>query len=334
MQKIRVYLKHRASNSSDFWREKISSALFRSEVVFRSPENLRQLKLFLEEDIALSPQSIISVGGDGTVNTLIQDLAYTGIGLLVIPGGTANDLANELGNLRNVKRVIHCIRSKEYYNIDLIKINNRYMATNGGIGLGSRVAEKMNLIRTEHPYFKFLMKMTGKRIYSLFLGRELLSMRHRPTHFLIESLEFSKIVNAPIVLINNQAILAGTFNIAPETNNADGKFNVTIFCHPNKKLLVQSILGVMKGKVPKDDPYFISFETDHVYIENLSKEKNVQFFGDGEIIEEGQSYDIRIAKEALKVYSHKRACLTVEENYDVEGTLNFDEINDSNSEIL
>lgn len=157
------------------------------------------------------------------------------------------------------------------------------------------------------------MRFIGKNIYSLFMANELLSMRATPIHILIESSKFKKVFNAPIVLINNQSILAGTFNIAPETNNSDGKFNVTIFCHPDRKLLVACIFKVMRGEIPREDPYFLSFETSHLYLENLNREKKVQFFGDGEIFEDDHCFDIHIAKSALKVYAHKRPCLQGEE---------------------
>jgi YegS/Rv2252/BmrU family lipid kinase len=40
---------------------------------------------------------VLVLGGDGTINEVIQGLACSGIPLGVLPGGTANVLANELG---------------------------------------------------------------------------------------------------------------------------------------------------------------------------------------------------------------------------------------------
>lgn len=306
MQNISVYLNQRAANTDlDYWKGRITRSLFRSNLIFRTPDNLEELHRDLKADIDGQVDAVVSVGGDGTVNTLIQNLANKDIGLLVIPGGTANDLASELGMNENIKKICQCIRNQQVKKIDLIRINDRLMATNGGIGLGGEVAKKINNIRSKYPIFKSLMKASGKSIYSFFVAQELLSVNFDQYHLDITSKEFSGKIKTSCILVNNQPMLAGTFNIAPKTNNSDGKFNVSILTHDSRQKLIQCILQIAKGSLPIDDPNFISFETDKLNIQNLSKGKNPQFFGDGEILhsEETDSFDIEIEKDALKVYS-------------------------------
>ncbi|MBT3585779.1 MAG: hypothetical protein HN509_12815 [Halobacteriovoraceae bacterium] len=304
MQNISVYLNQRASNSSfEFWRSKINRSLFRSQLNYRTPGSLEELHGELNKDIENKVDAIISVGGDGTVNTLIQNLANSEIGLLVIPGGTANDLAHELGNEKNIQKVIQCIRNKDSKYIDLIKINNRYMATNGGIGLGGEVASRVNSLRQKFPLFKNLMKFSGKKIYSFLVAQELLGPAFESYDLLVRSKEFSGQVHASAILINNQPVLAGTFEIAPFTSNSDGKFNVTLLTHPSKQRLIRCVLQVASGQIPKNDPHFTTFETESLEIENLNPEKNVKFFGDGEIFENENKWNISIEPSALKVYS-------------------------------
>ena len=99
MQKITIYLNKQASNTSySHWKKRITRQLFRSELIFRTPSSIEELNKNLQEDIQNKVDAIISVGGDGTSNILIQNMANTDIGLLVIPAGTANDLASELSN--------------------------------------------------------------------------------------------------------------------------------------------------------------------------------------------------------------------------------------------
>ena len=99
MQNISVYLNQRASHTSfKYWKNSIDKSLFRSDITYRTPKDLEELRLNLLADIEGKKDAIVSVGGDGTVNTLIQSLAGKDIGLLVMPGGTANDLATALGN--------------------------------------------------------------------------------------------------------------------------------------------------------------------------------------------------------------------------------------------
>ncbi|MBK22583.1 MAG: hypothetical protein CME70_01145 [Halobacteriovorax sp.] len=306
MQNISVYLNQRAANTDyDFWKGKITRSLFRSNLNFRTPNGLAELHENLKEDIQNNVDAVVSVGGDGTVNTLIQNLANKDIGLLVIPGGTANDLASELGMNENIKKICQCIRNQQITNIDLIRINNRLMATNGGIGLGGEVAKKINTIRRKYPVFKKIMKFSGKSIYSFFVAQELLGVNFEEYNLEIESKEFSGNVKSSCILVNNQPMLAGTFNIAPKTNNNDGKFNVSILTHDSRQKLIQCILQVAKGNLPIDDPNFISFESEKISIKNLTPNKKLEFFGDGEILhsEESEVFDIEVEKDALKVYS-------------------------------
>ncbi len=305
MQTISVYLNQKASNTSlKYWEKRIAQSLFQSQLRFRTPSSLETLYLQLQEDIESGVDAIVSVGGDGTVNTLIQSLVKQDIGLLVIPGGTANDLAYELGTEKSFKKVIQYIRSGEFKKIDLIKINDRYMATNGGVGFAGTVAEKVNEIRRKFPIFKKVMKLTGKNIYTLIAGIELLGMSFDYDSLHLECEEFSGQVNCVALLVNNQPTLAGTFHVAPETNNQDGKFNVVILTHPSKRMLIRCVLRVRRGFIPKDDPHFMSFETKRLKVKNLNPSKKVKFFGDGEIFSENQNnWDITIEPKALKVYS-------------------------------
>jgi len=309
METISVYMNHRASNTGlNYWKNRIGSSLFRSEINFRNPTSLEDLKIQLEKDIANKVDTIVSVGGDGTVNTLIQHLAHTDIGLLVIPGGTANDLANELGLEKNSRKVIQYVRQKNVKSIDLIKVNDRLFATNGGFGLGGDVAKKINEMRKKYPRFKDLMKITGKKIYSLFVAQEMLSLKSKMYHLNINSKELSGQYRCHALLINNQAVIAGTFHVAPQTRNADGKFNVTILTHTNRFDLVRTLIQVSQGIAIEGDPHFISFETDSLEVENLEPQRKISFFGDGEVFQENeQKWKISVVPQSLKVYSKDTA---------------------------
>ncbi len=308
MQNISVYLNQRASHSNfGYWKEQIDKSLFRSAITYRTPKDLIELQENLERDIDQECDAIVSVGGDGTVNTLIQSLAGKEVGLLVMPGGTANDLASELGHKKSVKKVTHFIRNNEYKYIDLIKVNGNYMATNGGLGMNASVASNINKIRKSFPIFKKLMKFSGKSIYSFFIVNELTSMKLPSYKFKVTSKEFTGVVDSPLLMINNQPCLASTFNVAPETRHDDGKFNVTILKHKSHKSFIQCCYKMAIGEYPYADSDIISFETDSITIENMNPEKEIPFFGDGEVFENSkentQKWEVSICPRSLKVYT-------------------------------
>ncbi|WP_127716192.1 diacylglycerol kinase family protein [Halobacteriovorax sp. HLS] len=308
MQNISVYLNQRASHTSfDYWKNNIDRSLFRSDITYRTPKDLNELQENLLTDIRDNKHAIVSVGGDGTVNTLIQSLAGQDIGLLVMPGGTANDLATELGNKESVKKVTHFIRNNEFKYIDLIKVNGNFMATNGGLGLGAQVAGRINQTRKTFPKFKKLMNLTGKSVYSFFILSELRRLSFPKYKIRVKSKQFSGEIETPLLLINNQPHLASTFNVAPETRNDDGKFNVTIFKHKSNRQFINCCYKMATGEYPYGDPNLISFETDSIQLENLDLDNRLDFFGDGEIFcsdaDSKQVWNIESCPKSLKVYS-------------------------------
>lgn len=305
MQTLSIYMNHRASHGgAENWRAVLDRSLFRSERLYRSPQNLDELHDYLQSDINNNVDALISIGGDGTVNTLIQSLVKKDIGLLVIPGGTANDLAHELGNTKNLRGLIHCIQNDEFKYIDLIRINGRYMATNGGFGLGGDVARKINELRQKFPLFKDIMKFSGSKIYSFFIASELLSLNYDRQKLQIECDEYQGVVECSTMLINNQPVVAGSMNVAPETCNTDGKFNVILTTHKSRQKFIRCVLGIAAGFYPSNDPDFISFETSKLKVTHLEPTRSLNFFGDGEIFDENEkTWDIEIEPRALKVYS-------------------------------
>lgn len=305
MQNISVYFNHRASQSAPQWQTKINNALFRSIVDYKSPESLNDLESELDIDVNNSVDAVLSIGGDGTAHNIIQKLAGTDIGLLLVPNGTANDLANGLGATTNIKAITKTIRQNNRKKVDLISINGKYMATNGGLGFASEVAQKINELRESHASFKNFMKLSGKSIYSLFLAKKFLAETIHSYKFKIEAKEFSDTLTTSLILINNQPILANTFEVAPNTNHNDGTFNVTIFKHANRLELIRCLVQILLGTIPTEDPNLVIFETKDLKIDLLDSEK-LSFFGDGEVFPEATSWEVKMHPEYLSVFDFNK----------------------------
>lgn len=305
MQNISVYLNRSASNGSQDWKGQINNALFRSRIEYPVSSSMDELYENLTRDIENNVDAILSVGGDGTVHSIIQKLAGTDIGLLVVPGGTANDFARMMGSSSNIKKIAQTIRLNARKKIDLININGRFMATNGGLGFAAEIAGDINALRTEFPQFKSFMKFSGKNIYSLFAAKRLMGRDILSYKFKVESEEYSDVFYAPLILINNQPVLGGSFEVAPMTNHQDGKFNVTIFKHANRLELIACVLKILNGVFPTNDPNIVSFETSEARIDLLEGASDLSFFGDGELFPKTSSWHIKCYPNFLNVFSPK-----------------------------
>ena len=314
MQKVRVFLNGMASSSkSQDWEGQIRRGLFRSDLSFIRSKNHQQFLNEIQRAKDDKVEVVISVGGDGTFNTLLKELAETDTSFLVVPAGTANDLARELGISSRLRTAIEAIRKNEIQKIDLITINDQPMATNGGIGLVSDVAASINLLRKKIPGFKLLMSGMHHRVYSTGLAGYLLANRFHRYALRVQSEEFSGEIDTPLLLINNQPTLAGTFPVAPLTMNHDGHFNVTIFKHKTWVDFVAAILRFKQGLPMDHDKQLMSFESKKIVIESTDPKRNLKFFGDGEQLVESKKLIVKIKANALRLYRpfHKDEVSTI-----------------------
>ena len=69
------------------------------------------------------PKYVIAVGGDGTVTMLANLIAGTDMALGILPAGSANGMAKELGIPENAQDALQIILEANIKNCDLIKIN-------------------------------------------------------------------------------------------------------------------------------------------------------------------------------------------------------------------
>jgi YegS/Rv2252/BmrU family lipid kinase len=77
---------------------------------------------------------VVAMGGDGTVNEVVQALANTDTPLGIIPAGTINVLAQELRLPMDTRAAIDQITSGAVRRIDLGRANGRYFTMMVGLG--------------------------------------------------------------------------------------------------------------------------------------------------------------------------------------------------------
>lgn len=319
MAKISLYLNSKASSASLDWVPKFKNHFFRHELAVKSPKTKEALYASLEEDIANKIDYLFCIGGDGTVNTILQKIAGKDIKILIVPGGTANDMATEVGMDRSIEKIIKAFQHKTSQKVDLIKINDQYMCTNGGIGCAADVAQKINGYRESLFGFLKVMKGMGANIYPLIFTKEMVFGKMKRYNLMFECADLpllDPVISTPLVLINNQSTLGGKFHVAPNTKNSDGKFNVTIFMHKTKKELLQCSYNLYSGNFPFHDENLVSFETDKLVINNLD-EGPLTFFGDGEILEQNQILNIEALPQAMEVCAYDKK-LAYSRAYDLE----------------
>ncbi|MBC7658350.1 MAG: hypothetical protein H7249_01430 [Chitinophagaceae bacterium] len=307
MQKIRVFLNQHASQGIERdWKSLIRERLFRSDIEFVIPTSHAG---FLDEiDRATRDQIdvIISVGGDGTINALIQKLANKNISFLILPAGTANDFARSLGVQKmRISEVLSVVRNGVPKTIDLLDVNGTLMATTGGIGIVAKIAARVNQLRRSVPGFRKVMTIAKQEIYGLMLGSKILLEGCEYYDIRVECEQYSGVIRTPLLLVNNQPFIAASYPVAPQTKHDDGTFNVTIFLHQKTADFVASVLRIRQGIPPENDPLILSFETKALVLESFGGE-SFDFMGDGELLSTSNRFEVKIRPNALKVFGEPK----------------------------
>jgi diacylglycerol kinase family enzyme len=85
---------------------------------------------------------IAASGGDGTVSKVGAALVGTEIPLAIIPTGTANVFAQDLGIPRNVRKSVELIfKEHSFRTVDMMRIRGKYYLLNMGVGLNALMIE-------------------------------------------------------------------------------------------------------------------------------------------------------------------------------------------------
>jgi diacylglycerol kinase family enzyme len=99
------------------------------------------------DQAAAERRPVIVAGGDGSVSAAVQRFAGTGIPLGVLPFGTYNLLAHDLGMAGDLDAAVRQIAAADERRIDLGRVGRRRFHTLAGLGYFSRVARQRAEVR-------------------------------------------------------------------------------------------------------------------------------------------------------------------------------------------
>lgn len=202
---------------------------------------------------------IIAAGGDGTVIEVISGMIYSKAKLGIIPFGTGNMLASNLGISANVSKSIDTIIEGSSQKIDIGKINDRYFAFMAGCGFVSRIIEEVS--------------MEKKRKFG-FLAYFIEGFRHAFTEkyavFKIR-LDNSKTIKAKAltVLVANSGNVVGDFvSIAPNASFSDGLLDLIIISPKNYPDFVSILWEILTRKSLKKSGKILSYQAKEIEIKS------------------------------------------------------------------
>jgi YegS/Rv2252/BmrU family lipid kinase len=193
------------------------------------------LHAIVREEIAKGRKFIILGGGDGTISSVVDHFAYTGLVFGVLPLGTANSFARTLGIPLDLKGAVDVLANGKVANIDLGKINEDYFANGSSIGMPTIVGRA-----TPHGLKKWL----GRSAYGLVAAYQF--MRFAPFRCIVTVNGQQTSFQAFDVMIASGGYQGGVL-VAREATPYDGKIVVRILKGPTKWVLARKWARIALG---------------------------------------------------------------------------------------
>ena len=110
------------SHLPEYYVQNLDKFLYKPEIFWWEDVDdlLGRVNKFIEED----GWAVVAVGGDGTVNLTAQAVRYSGVLLVIIPLGSGNGFARQLGIPESSKSVINMLNTVDLHQervVDLVK---------------------------------------------------------------------------------------------------------------------------------------------------------------------------------------------------------------------
>ena len=159
--------------------------------------------------------TVVAAGGDGTVNEVVNGIAGSDVALGILPVGTMNVFATELGLPGDLDEAWAVIRGGRTRRVDLLRANSQYFVQLAGVGLDAQVVQATSL------NFK---KNFGPLSYVISAAQ---IAANTPPRLVVES--EGVIREGSFVLIGNGRYYGGPFAVFKDARIDDGKLDVLIF---------------------------------------------------------------------------------------------------------
>ncbi len=179
--------------------------------------------------------TIVAAGGDGTINDVVNGIAGLDVSLGILPIGTMNILACELGlPTTQLEQCWEIIQGGFIRSIDLAMANDQYFVQLAGIGLDALAVRETDLN----------MRKTIGPISYILAAAQIIG---RPAPRLEICFNERETMGGCFVLVGNGRFYGGPLSFFPNAKNDDGLLDVLVFKHQGYLDIIRYLQGVLIG---------------------------------------------------------------------------------------
>jgi len=179
-------------------------------------------------------ERVVVAGGDGTTNEVVQGLAGSHTPLGLVPLGTGNVLARQLGlGVDDPEGACRVIAANKQRPVDLGAANGRHFVLMAGAGIDGEVAAQVQ------GFWKDRLGMWA--FVGEFAAQALAHSEQHMFRVVVDGQALERRMWS--VLVCNAAQYAWRLSFAPAAQMDDGLLHVVMFHHPGRFQLLSSVVG-------------------------------------------------------------------------------------------
>jgi diacylglycerol kinase family enzyme len=233
-------------------------------------------------------QPVVAGGGDGTVSAVAGALSGTDTALGVLPMGTLNHFAKDVGVPLNLEAAVRSAFTGRFAEVDVGEVNGRVFVNNSGVGFYPHfVRQREEEERYGHPKrvaFLLALRSVVRRYFRLRIRA------HMDREHALEQV-------TPFLFVGNNRYQTSGLKIGTRSRLDTGQLWVCTAPQTGRESLQRAALRMLLGR--KTDEELNAFETTEVWIEPGTPQVNVST--DGEVSVMSAPLHYRIRPRALRV---------------------------------
>lgn len=203
-----------------------------------------EAELFARQAKRRDHDVVVVAGGDGTINEVVNGLRGTGMPLAILPMGTANVVAAEIGLAADAQSLAELIARESPRPVRPGRLDGRRFMMMAGVGVDAHA------VASVHPALK---RRTGKLAYVVAAFWQLLRYPFPCYDVRIDGVSW----RATSVVVANGHYYAGTFVLAPEARLEQPGFHVCLLTRPGRWAALRYALAFVLGRLGRLADYHV-----------------------------------------------------------------------------
>ena len=230
----------------------------------------------------------VAAGGDGTINGVIQALVNTDAILGVIPVGTFNHFARDLGLPLDWRSALDVAISGSTRQVDAARVNERFFVNNVSMGLYPELVARREEKGRDYSRWK-------ARAYAVIATLQ----KYPHVSVTVETEHHQEAVRTHILMVSNNSYDLSRIGIqTPRSTLEEGRLTIYWLPHLPRLALMRFIAHFLAGRV-REAPGFRSFRTARAKMQSSRPRLSVGI--DGEVFTMNTPLIITIVPKSLLV---------------------------------